>query len=153
MELRRRFDGERGDYNSQILLSRNLHDGDTASATAQIVMTEPIVEGGGGVVTIALPLETLPEIKIVESLYVPPEKEIVLKPPSEIAEASDVVEVVVKSKNEVTVTVVISKVKSLEDLPRPYYDTYKVFEINLVKYSTTVKVDAEGIVKFRVSKL
>ena len=146
-----------GTYTVTLTITDN--DGDSSSATAQITVTSPPARraggggGGGGAAFIPPPLEAPPEVKHVEARYFPANREVTFKPPSKIVEAADIIEVVIKPKETATVTFAISKAKSLpREIPKPPYDTYEIFEIGLAKYGTTTRVDAEGKVKFRVSK-
>ena len=109
--------------------------------------------GGGGAAFIPPPLEAPPEVKHIEARYFPANREVTLRPPSQIVETTDIVEIVAKIDEARTLSIAISKAKDLpENVPTPPHKAYKVFEVVFAKYGTTVKVEPSGRISFRVAK-
>jgi PGF-pre-PGF domain-containing protein len=109
--------------------------------------------GGGGAVFTSLPLEAPSEFKYTVSKTVSGGEEALFTLSEEAIEKTGVVYLTLKPEKRTTITLTVSKVKSLPDgIPLPPYDLYNLLEISVVKYGTQEKVKTEGKVKFRVSK-
>ena len=111
--------------------------------------------GGGGIVVGAgKEVFTAPaSVTHSEARTIPANTEHRITLPTTISEAANVLAIVVKLPERMTLEVHVSKVESLPaNVPKPSVDVYGFVEIVFRKYGTNIEVEPSGYVEFKVSK-